>query len=111
MNMSNNDLILLDNIAYFTELYDKYSENKENFTISSIVKISEMFFHKNSAESLSVITPLKLIAFDPKGTSTLESAILLKTKSLFFFISIIRKTFYYMIPQQIPRKCYIPFHI
>lgn len=55
MNMSNNDLILLDNIAYFTELYDKYSENKENFTISSIVE-----GYKNGDYS----TPIDIVASD-----------------------------------------------
>lgn len=37
MNLNNNQLVLLDNIAYFTELHDKYINSKGKFTISSIV--------------------------------------------------------------------------
>lgn len=36
--MNNNELILLDNIAYFTELSDQYAKNTNGFTISTIVQ-------------------------------------------------------------------------
>lgn len=35
--MENNELILLDNIAYFNQLYDEYSKNNE-FTIGDVVE-------------------------------------------------------------------------
>lgn len=36
--MENNELILLDNIAYFDQLYDEYSKNPNGFTVGSIVE-------------------------------------------------------------------------
>jgi len=41
MNLSNEELVLLDNIAYYNEPYDEYDEAKnisESFTVKSIVQ-------------------------------------------------------------------------
>ena len=55
MNLNNNQLVLLDNIAYFTELHDKYINSKGKFTISSIVD-----GYKNGDYS----TPIDMVASD-----------------------------------------------
>ena len=55
MNLNNNQLVLLDNIAYFTELHDKYINSKGKFTISSIVD-----GYKNRDYSTQVMISIRL---------------------------------------------------
>lgn len=73
--MENNELILLDNIAYFNQLYDEYSKNNE-FTIGDVVEGYKAGLYSTPIDMVASDDFDKVISYIEKNPSLMNLQII-----------------------------------